>query len=182
MYPLVTLRTVKGFDNFSRRIVVPVSHYYDLVIVIVDSSLQRVTGGMNNESLSSHVNILCAMTTIKKTHPVNSIGQLGSSMRAIKLAISSRPDPKEIRHILPPICPILSLDLELVRKRASGRNRALSDPRWTVHPGSAVLEKAMPVETRAYSRELVLDIDDDCVSFVGLDGWAGILTCNANNR
>jgi hypothetical protein len=70
----------------------------------------------------------------------------------------------------------LTLDLELVRERPASRDRALGDPRRSVHPRGTVLEETVPVDAGADLGELVFDVDDDGVPFVCLDSRTRILS------
>ncbi len=76
---------------------------------------------------------------------------------------------------VPPIRAVLTLDLEAVSQVTVGRDGALGEPSNTVHERGAVLEHAMPVNGGALV-EVVLDFDDDRVTFVGFDKWTRRLT------
>lgn len=47
-YPLEAFGAVKRLDDFSGRVVIPIGHEKNLVIVVVDPTLQRVAGRVDN--------------------------------------------------------------------------------------------------------------------------------------
>lgn len=103
---------------------------------------------------------------------MNSISQLAPSVCTTKSDYAL--DRKRL-HSLPPKCPELLFNFKLVGEKTTGRNRALSDSSWTIHPSSALLVQPVPVETSA-NFELILYVDNDRVAFVSLNSRAGVLT------
>ena len=76
-------------------------------------------------------------------------------------------------------------DCEFICITASGRNAALGDSNGAVHSVGALLEKTMPMKTGRLVAQLVVDVDNDRVTNIGLerrtwplpidtDGWANM--------
>lgn len=64
---------------------------------------------------------------------------------------------------------------EIVREAIPRWNRALCDHDCAVHFGRAVVKNAMEVQARGYVPELVVRVDNDCVTFGCVHGgkWPG---------
>lgn len=105
---------------------------------------------------------------------------------------------------MPPHSPFLDAELNLVGEAVARLNWALSYVLWTVRPRISWLSNAVPAEYRDVSfsppwiakpRErfiilpvdcnaisaLVVDSDEDGVSFPGSDGWAGEASVNSEH-
>lgn len=70
---------------------------------------------------------------------------------------------------------------EVVSERFAWWNRALADPGRPVHVRGPVHEKAVEMERGRLVAQLVVDIDDDAVSYVGLNAWNRPLAVDADD-
>jgi hypothetical protein len=109
-------------------------------------------------------------------YPMYTIDELSRSMCAAKKQLSG---PKHLgmrrSDLLPPVGTILSVDGKLVREARSSRDGTLSDTSRSVHPGSALLVDAVPVNGRTEAH-VVLDVDDDGVTIVSLNHRTRVLS------
>jgi hypothetical protein len=106
---------------------------------------------------------------------MDTVSQLSRCMCA-ETNVRSENNRAACMHSLPPVGAVLSTDSKLVREVRASRDRALSDTSRPIHPGSTVLPESVPVDSRAEGH-VVLNVDDNSVSVVRLDGWAGVLAC-----
>ena len=81
-------------------------------------------------------------------------------------------------YLLPPVCSVLTVDCELIRVARASRDRALSDTSRTVHPRRTLLVESVPVNSRTKGH-VILDVDNNSVAVVCLDGRSGVLPCKA---
>jgi hypothetical protein len=113
---------------------------------------------------------------VHSAYPMNTIDKLSRSVCTAKTPLLGR---KQIwiRHsdLLPPVCTVLSVDSKLVREARSSRDGTLRNTSRSVHPRSAVLVEAVPVDG-CTETHVVLNVDDDSVAVVGLNRWSRVLS------